>query len=126
VGISVRFLEAERLIECVYTGRIGPGELERSIQQAGELARAHQTDRCVTDLTGLVDGPSVGDLYGVPKLFEQLGFPRSLREAIVSPTISASAGDVQFYENVCINRGWTVRVFPDRAQALAWLAGSPG
>jgi hypothetical protein len=32
-----------------------------------------------------------------------------------------TAADVQFYEDACRNRGWNMRIFPDRGRALAWL-----
>ncbi len=67
-------------------------------------------------------GPSPGELIQVIDAFEHLGLPRSLREALVLPPGSMTAADVQFYEDACRNRGWNMRIFPDREHALAWLA----
>ncbi len=123
--IVVSYLEAEQVVECTYSGEVGPAELAQSILSAVELGRSRGTFNVITDLTALAAGPSVGDLYEVPRLFERLGLPRTLREAIVAPALSTFAADVQFYEDVCSNRGWMVRVFPDRTGALAWLAKDP-
>lgn len=42
------------------------------------------------------------------------------------PAGTATAEDLAFYETVAHNRGYTVRVFVDRAEALAWLLAPDG
>ena len=39
------------------------------------------------------------------------------------PLDDTAADRIQFFETACRNRGMNVRVFPDRAAALAWLTG---
>ena len=72
-------------------------------------------------MTGLAGGHSAGDPFAVIGLLEGTGAARTLREAIVVPGSTLAAPDVQFYEDACRNRGWNVRLFPDRESAMAWL-----
>ncbi len=59
------------------------------------------------------------DIHSLPKLYDELGFPRNLRLAEV--TLKEYGRDFSFYETVCRNRGYTVSVFYDVESALQWL-----
>jgi hypothetical protein len=119
---SCRLLAAHGVIESVYAGDVRPEEQERSARNAIQLARETGVYRFFTDLSTMTRGPTPGELIQVIDGFEQMGLPRTLREALVLPPGSMTAADVQFYEDACRNRGWNMRIFPDRERALAWLA----
>ncbi len=122
LAASCRLLAAEGVIESVYAGDVRREEQERSARAAIQLAQDSGVFRFFTDLSGMTRGPTPGELVQVIDAFEHLGLPRTLREALVLPPGSMTAADVQFYEDACRNRGWNMRIFPDRARALAWLA----
>jgi hypothetical protein len=119
---SCRLLAAEGVIESVYAGDVRREDQERSARAAIQLAKDSGIYRFFTDLSTMTRGPTPGELIQVIDAFEHLGLPRTLREALVVPPGSMTATDVRFYEDACRNRGWNMRVFPDRAQALVWLA----
>ncbi len=112
---------ADGVIDSAYAGEVSPAELEKAVRAAIALATESKTFRFFTDVTGLAGGHSAGDLFAVIGLLEGMGLPRTLREAIVVPRSTLAAPDVQFYEDACRNRGWNVRLFPDRESAMAWL-----
>ncbi len=58
-------------------------------------------------------------------MLETRGLPRTLREALVLTPGLPDPGDARFYEDACRNRGWDIRIFPDRESALAWLVSDP-
>jgi hypothetical protein len=122
---SVQFLEPEQIVESVYAGVVVAAEFERSVELAIELARSRASFRFLSDLTALDEGPSPGDLFAMIRLLENRGLPRTLREALVVTPDSPDPGDARFYEDVCRNRGWDIRIFPDRTSALAWLERDP-
>lgn len=112
---------ADGVIDSIYAGEVSPVELERGVRAAVGLASQSGIYRFFTDVTDLTGGHSAGDLFAVVSLLEAMGLPRTLREAIVVPASTLAAPDVQFYEDACRNRGWNVRLFPDRESAMAWL-----
>jgi hypothetical protein len=116
--------ESEGYVESVYAGVVRPDELEQAVLRAVDLARKSGIFRFYTDLTGLAGGHSVGDLFALIAGLEQQGLPRTLREAIVLSGTSLAAKEVQFYEDACRNRGWNIRIFPDRESALTWLTSA--
>jgi hypothetical protein len=124
LSTSCRFLQSEGYIESVYAGVVRPDELERAVLAAVDLAKQSGFFRFYTDLTDMAGGHSVGDLFALIAAIEQLGLPRTLREAIVISGSALAAPQVQFYEDACRNRGWNIRIFPDRERALAWLTAA--
>jgi hypothetical protein len=122
---SVQFLEPERIVESVYADVVGAVEFERSVELAIELAESRASFRFLSDLTALAKGPSPGDLFAMIRLLENRGLPRTLREALVVAPDLPDPGDAHFYEDACRNRGWDIRIFPDRTSALAWLESDP-
>jgi hypothetical protein len=121
VPASCRFLEGQEVVESVYSGEVSPQDQQRNILLAVAAAKERGVYRFFTDLSAMRNGPSPGELIAAVERFESLGVPRTMREALVLPPGSATAADVRFYEDACQNRGWNMRLFPDRPAALAWL-----
>ena len=67
-------------------------------------------------------------LFEFPDLYAALDADRTSRGALVlpHPSRTGEVNDALFFENVCRNRGWNVRTFPGREEALAWLRDEAG
>ena len=122
--IRCRVLEPERVVELAYEGTVSPDELQAMLVAAAETASRTSILRFLADLSRMSGGHSAGDLFAVVQAMEQLGVPRAMREAIVPRPGSIPDADARFFEDACRNRGFDVRIFPDRASALAWLQES--
>jgi hypothetical protein len=120
-GVPTSCRIVDGVVESVYAGMVTPEELDRAVRLTLDLAKGSGFFRFCSDVADLVGGHSVGDLFAMIASLEQAGLPRTLREAIVTSGSLLPSRDVQFYEDACRNRGWNVRIFPDRASALAWL-----
>lgn len=122
--VYARFLTNERLVEVVFRGQVSEAELRRAVDDTISLAANHQTCLCLADCLGLGGGHSFTDLYDLVALLEARKLGPQFREAILLPANPAAAEQVRFYETACFNRGINVRIFSDRAEAIAWLRGS--
>ncbi|MFO1318856.1 MAG: hypothetical protein U1F52_04530 [Burkholderiales bacterium] len=118
--ISTHYDEALGIMEMRFEGRIGARELDAAVNAALSLARTTGARRLLADCAGLENGPSVADLYYLSAKVAAEG-PDTWKDAIIRPKHSEAARDVVFWESTSLNRGLDVQVFPDRAQALAWL-----
>jgi hypothetical protein len=119
--VTCHVLAGQGIVESVYVGACLEADLIANFHRAHQMAREEGFTRFLTDLSGMGRGPSPGDLVDAIRLRDELGIPRNIKEGVVCPPSLMAAVDVKFYEDACYNRGWNVRVFPDRAAALAWL-----
>lgn len=99
----------------------GRYQLERetaTLENALSLLQENNSLRCLFDHRATeVVAPTIGS-YNRPELYASLGFTRKVRMAHL---FTALTDDLKFYETVCVNRGWDVKVFTDYSAALDWL-----
>ena len=123
---SCSLLTAEGVVESVFAGAVSPDELQAAMLGSVDLLRTSGNARVLADLRALAGGHSVSDLFGLVVYLERLGLPAGFREALlVRPGDEGPAPEIRFWEDACRNRGFLVRIFTDRAEAIAWLV-SPG
>lgn len=111
---------AARIAEIRTRGVLDGRSAERMRNETMAHFKAHGIVRCLLDHSGL-EGSTLGtlDIYGMPKAYDKLDFPRDFRLALIySPLLAENA---RFFETVCRNNGYEVSVFNDRQAALDWL-----
>ena len=113
------------LIELTYSGIVTPDALIDAFTTAAKLAKENNILLFLADCLDMLGGHSVVDLYSLIALFETLDIAPRSREALILPNLKASLQDVSFYETACLNRGYNVKVFKARQEALAWLTEKP-
>jgi hypothetical protein len=118
---QARLSDKPKFVELIYSGSVEPDELQEALTAAASLARPGQTHFVFADCTNLLGGHSYMDLYHLISLLEPTGIERQIKEAIVLPLNPAASENVKFYEVVCQNRGFNVKAFQDRTEALSWL-----
>ncbi|MFO7570541.1 MAG: hypothetical protein R6W75_12155 [Smithellaceae bacterium] len=114
----------QKIIELTYAGIVTPKALEEAFCAAVKLATENDVSLFLADCSDMIGGHSVADLYFLISIFEASGFHPRSREAIVLPALDTSQQDVAFYETACLNRGYEVKIFPNRDEALNWLTKS--
>jgi hypothetical protein len=87
------------------------------------LAKETNSNRFLSDATQATLKVSIRELYDLPELYKDQDLRPPVLIAVLPPTSEAGKGLVDFYETVCLNRGWTVRIFGERQEALDWLLG---
>lgn len=112
-----------QIVETSYVGRLLPAELYAAVSQTIAAGRDHQARRFLGDCTALQGGHSILDLYELANLIIALR-PGPIKEAVLLPQLAAIQEEVQFWETTCVNRGFNVRLFADKAAAVRWLCDS--
>jgi hypothetical protein len=121
MAFQSRFVPESNYIEIEYKGNISTNELIEAAVASLDLARKNAISRFLADCTNLSGGHSVIDLYELISLYESLGIPRNFKEAVLLPAIPKSVDNVKFYETASTNRGYSVKIFDNREEALTWL-----
>ena len=86
------------------------------------LASAHGTTKILADCLLLTGGHTTFDLYDLVGDLLQNGSPSPIiMKAVVLAKHPDAAQNVQFRENLCVNRSFIVRTFSNREEAQLWL-----
>jgi len=110
-----------KFVEVVYEGMISASDLLVIAGEKAALAQKHGTFRLLADCTTFTGGHTIADLYALLGQVIAQGFAAQVREAVILPADPSMYQQVVFWETLGQNRGLNVRVFEDRASALAWL-----
>ena len=113
------------IIEIICKGIIFSNELVSEQTPVFSLAKEHNTDMFLLDLTNYERSLSPVDILSGVSSYRDKTTPR-IRIAVVAPISEEARQDIQFYENVCVNRGWNARVFAERQEAIDWLVNRGG
>jgi hypothetical protein len=114
-------IEPPSYVEVTYSGCVTPEELSEALIACASASKEFGTQLFLADCTGMTGGHSVVDLFSLISNFSQNGVARSMKEAILLPTSSDAVGNAEFYKTACVNRGFNVRIFSERPEALKWL-----
>lgn len=110
------------IVEVIYTGKTTADDLRESTSELITLEKEKGLNRFLIDPTEMTFFATLMDIYDLPaKQYLEEGADKSGRVALILPPPSKEKEVVQFYETVCMNRGWNVQVFSERQEAIDWL-----
>lgn len=118
---AFNYNSTSRIIELVHSGNLSGEDLRKSTDEGILLQKEHGAYAVLIDATDLESVATVTGVYDLPRQYDEGGFKKETRIALVWPRLPAAKEAAQFYDNVCSNRGWTVQPFDTRDEAVAWL-----
>jgi len=111
-------------IQCTYTGLVTINEFKEATNKVIALSKSYKTNRVLIDDSKLEIAVSTAEIYKLPLFYEDVNANRRSRMALILPTAPQAREDVQFYETVCRNRGWFIKAFNGRQEAIDWLTSN--
>jgi hypothetical protein len=60
-------------------------------------------------------------MFPLHEIHEEMKLTRTSSIAVVTPKSKEGIRFTKFYETVCVNRGWDVKIFDEREDAIEWL-----
>jgi len=125
MAYTLEYNHTLRIVELVYTGRYTAQESQESTSKAIAIGKEHGDADALVDAAEVELAVSLFDLLDLPdRQYVEEGMNRRIRVAVVPPRLLKDKKDAQFYETACLNRGWQVRLFPNRDDAIEWLTGT--
>jgi len=113
------------IICSVYAGQVSADEFEAGTLETIALAKKHKTNLLLIDDSKLEVAVSTNDIFKMPQFYEDAQAHRGSRWALIQPPEGPGLKALRFYETVCRNRGWLVKLFTDRQAAIDWLLNEP-
>ena len=122
MAYTLKYNRTLGIVELAYTGRYTAQESRESTAKAIALGKEHGDADALVDATEAEVAVSIIDLLDLPdRQYVAQGMNRRIRLAVVSPRLPKDHKDAKFYETACLNRGWNVRLFTSRDDAIEWL-----
>jgi len=109
------------LIELKLIGVVSGPALRDATTEGIALAKQLGAARAIIDATLQEQTGSVTDLYDLPRQYDEEGLDRRVCIALLLPVDHNLHEIADFFETVCVNRGWNVSNFDSREPALEWL-----
>lgn len=122
MNFKQQVIRDQGIIETTLLTGITERELRLSIDRAYRISVKTGIHRYLVDASAANSHISLLTYYELPKVFLSLDLPRSSRIAVLSSRSQQGKERVRFFEHVCRNRGWQVRMFFHRLEALEWLS----
>jgi hypothetical protein len=111
------------ILEVSFAGSPEISELKEAVSSSLKLCYEKRVTRVLADCTRLVTSghDSIVSTYELGSFYETLKIEAIMKEAIILPESEKAATMMYFFETTARNRGFNVRVFPERNDALEWL-----
>lgn len=114
--------DAGKVLEVVYEGTQQGPELRAATHRILTVMLEQKIDRVVLDCSDArMEAPAV-DVYDLPDVYNDRGISRQqVRAAVVLPKDGYKRELYEFYEDVCRNRGYFVKLFGTKDEAWTWI-----
>lgn len=119
--VKLEFSNAPNRIEVTYSGTITESDYRKAIIDFVNFNSEKKCLLVLTDLRDMVVTPSILNVYDSINLFEKMGIDKKTSEALIMPENKFAADNIKFYETACQNRGYNVKIFYNKEDAINWL-----
>jgi hypothetical protein len=121
MGWNVLYSPHSKVVTLKSVGFIPLKDFPDRLRQVVQTARENQTNCFLLDDTEFDTQASTLSIYELPKLYAEAGFSRQDQIAVVISSDDTGLDDYRFFETVCINQGFKVKLFFDLEEAYRWL-----
>lgn len=119
---SVTFNSSLNIIEEVFSGIVTAPEFREAVSKRISLEKETGSTKVLNDVSEVEVDASILDLLDFPnKQYQEEGSNRNVRMALVMPKSKRARELAEFFITACLNRGWQVKNFNVRQEAIAWL-----
>ena len=109
------------------SGEIRDEDARAQVEKIIPLLKQSHAGSVLVNYSDALSEVSLSSLYGLPDYASELGAPWHIRVAVVLPRTRYRLESYQFFELVCQNAGYNVKLFETKEAAEQWLAQtSPG
>jgi len=118
---KIEYNNKEEIIELEYSGIVSGEDLKNAFTSAVDYIYEYKTVLVLADCTGMKAGHTLFDLLGLLGDFEGLDILRNVKEALLLSPGQESRSNISFWETACLNRGFSVKIFEEKQEAINWL-----
>ena len=94
------------------------------VQEVLDHAAAIGYTRFVLDYRDMRTRLTTSEIYRLPQAFEQLGWKRGMRVAVVHSQDERAIGDLKFFANLAVARSFQYLLFAELELAIGWATAA--
>ena len=121
---KIKHIKNENIVCIRSVGYLKKEDYMKGSIELIDILKKHNSLRLFVDDRLLHNKASVADLYNLVKFFHEIGLPLNCKIAILIGENTPNTKDIVFFETVCFNRGYNVRVFKTKNKVIKWLTES--
>jgi hypothetical protein len=118
---TIHYLQDEGIVLITNNGELTYEDFVKQAQETLEIGRINKCRLFLADCTSMISRVGTMEIFDTPAVYNNLEAPRTNKVALIISEDKDTNEDIGFYETVCVNRGWPVRVFNDKKAAMKWL-----
>jgi len=118
---EIEYLEDTQILYLTTEGQMDFSDYKKQSEEAIEMASRHDTGRFLSDIRKIINRASIGDVVRLNKLYDELMQPKTNRLALLIKKDQKDYTLIKIFELSCTVRGWNVKCFLDRQEAIRWL-----
>lgn len=124
---KVEYDDKLQIVVLTYSGKTKGEDIKEAAAARIAMGKEKGVTNYLIDTRKIAtEGSSTFDIFTLPsKMYPDKRVESRSRIAVIIPELPTEREMVQFYEDVCFNRGWMVKTFQDHDSALKWLQQDP-
>ena len=119
---TVEYEPERALVLVTGSGNMRDEDATAQTTEAICFLKQNHSNAILVDYSEAVSEVTLSNLYWLPDYSSELGAPWNIQVAVLLPRTQYRLESFQFFELVCKNAGYNVRLFEAKEVAEAWLA----
>lgn len=121
MAYELKLIKNKRIIEIKNSGEITSDDMIAQTRQTIQLQHEKGISSILADFASVTVDANISDVFQFPELYEQMGMDHKSKIAVFVSDIEIKTEELHFYETICLNRGWNIKIFLERKKAIQWL-----
>ena len=97
---TVEYDDNLEVVHCTFVGQVTVNDFKEATFKSFKLAKENNTSLFLIDDSKWEGGASIIGIYELPELYEELGFDRNSRAALILPADgTVASNDTRFYRD---------------------------
>src|ERR1035441_4587207 len=119
---TVEYEPERALVVVTGSGNMNDEDATAQTTEAICFLKQNHSNAILVDYSEAVSEVSLPNLYWLPDYSSELGAPWNIQVAVLLPRTPYRLESFRFFELVCKNAGYNVRLFEAKEAAEAWVA----
>ena len=118
---EVKYLPDEKVIAVTATGPVSTQDTRKQAEEAVKLYRETKATLALVNFYEAQTKFDLLDVYALPEFYNSIGMPHQARIAVVQPKEKQRIASYRFFETVCRNNAFNMKVCDTVPEAWTWL-----